>query len=402
MKNSTRYYFCGLALAALCSTAFAEELVTADGKKREVGVLRVTGEGVVVRAIEGEKLYRYDDLEAKSAYGFYRRSFDKDNAKGHVAVGKFCLKRRLYEEAKAELAEAKRLDPKLDNEINKIWAEANDEPGRPAPTEEQTKKIVARQLAIGPTVEAATAQTVTSYETDHFVIHTTFPPGDHKLLGDLCEKLYAGFDRIFQISAKNDRMWDGKCLMYLFKDREGFVAFSTSMHRFPGQMAGGYFRARGGMCEVVIPNLSGIDRFKETMVHEGAHAFLHFYRSVGRVPRWVQEGTAQYFEFEEFPKSSMLRMHNRTVTRAVKDGRILTLKALQDSDRPRVGTDTEGYAWCYTYISFLIHTDAKKYAEFVRAMKSGLEPENALQKAFDWDFDAFQTAWLKAVEHLRE
>jgi hypothetical protein len=397
MRRSLSILVVMLVLAAVAS---ADELVTTDGKKRDVTVLRVTDEGVVVKAAAGEKTYGFDEIEAKCAYGFMKRLVEEKEAKGHVRLGKFCLKRKLLDEAKAELLQAKKLDPALENEVNTIWAEANDEPVRPQLTPEQTRKIIEEQIARAKTVKEAVGEEVYTLQTDHFVIHTTFARREHEAIRKLSEKLYAGLDRLFLITKNNDRMWDGKCVLYFFKDRDGFVKFSTTVHHFPGQLAGGYFRARGGQCEVVIPKLGGGDRFKETMVHEGTHAFLHFYRAPGRVPRWVQEGTAQYFEFEEFPKSIMLRSHDLTIARAVKAGKVLGLKTLADSDRPTLGADAEAYAWCYSYVSFLIRTDPKKFADFVRGMKSGLECEEALRKSFEWDFDALQKNWVTAVSYL--
>ncbi len=396
LKKGTQYLFPALLLL-LAAGAWGEEVVTSDGKRVEAVVVRIVEAGVVVKEGAGEKTYGFDELKAPCAYEFYKRLFAKDDAKGHVKAAKFCIKRKLWAEAGAELVEARKLDPSLENEVNRIWAES----GAPAPPPPDAKKVVEAQLAMGPEVEKAAGEKVSTFETEHFVIHTTFPPADRRLLEDLSEKLYRGFDRIFQIDEHKDRMWDGKCLAFLFKDREGYVKFATVVDHFPGGSSGGYFRAAGRQCEIVIPNVGGLDRFKETMVHEGTHAFLHFYRVPGRVPRWVQEGTAQYYEFEEFPKSAILTTINGIVTNGVKSGKILGIAPLEESDRPKLGTDVEGYAWCYTYVSYLIHVDPKKYAEFIRGMKAGLEPQEALKKAFGWDYAQLQKEYLKAVAHLR-
>lgn len=388
-----------VVVLALASGARAESLVTVDGKSREVEVLRVAGEGVVVRAAEGEKLYRWRELEAKSAYGFYKRRFAAADAKGRLKVGRFCLRLNLFDEAKAELVEATRLDPSLKGEVDRIWAEG--QPERPALTPEETKAVLAEQRGRGKKIEEAVGEPVFLLETDHFIIYTTFPAKEHAGIKSLCEKLYRGLDRIFEITKNKDRMWDGKGVLYFFKDQAGFAKFASKVHGIPGQVGGGYFVPRLAQCEVVIPNVAGGDWFKETMVHEGTHAFLHFYRSTGRVPRWVQEGTAQYFEFEEFPEARVIPVHKRIITAAVKSGKILSIADLQESDRPKLGSDIEGYAWCYNYVSYLIHKDARKYADFIRGMKSGLDPEEALKKAYDFDFDGLQQSWLKATAHLK-
>jgi len=379
----------------------ADEIVTADGAKHYVTVLRVTGDGVVVKAAGGEKIYNFDELEAASAYQYMKRTVGEKDAEGHLRIGKYCLKRKLLAEAKTELLLAKGLDPKLENEVNTIWAEANAEHPRRDLTPEELERVLVEQRGRSERVREATGQEVRTLETDHFIVHSTFPKADDKTLKDLSERLYKGFDRIFRISQMNDRMWDGKCVMYYFKDRDGFVRFATEVHHFPAQLAGGYFRAQGGQCEVVIPNLHGLDRFKETMVHEGAHAFLHFYRDAGHVPAWVQEGVAQYFEFDEFPKSSTLRRHNRLIVDAVKSGKVLKLETLAASRRPSGGADTEAYAYCYSYVGYLVHKSEKDFADFVRGLKSGMGAEEALQKTYGWDFATLQKNWLNAVSSSR-
>ena len=389
-----------MLLLAAGGTARADVLTTVDGKKLDIAVVDVTGRGVVVRTNTGRKTWRFDDLEAKCAVRYMRRTVDLKSADGRITLGKYCLKRKLVTEGRAELLEAKRLDPKRDNEINQIWAEMRSPEKRPKPSAEQLKRIVDEQRSRSTRVEDAVGKTVHTLETNHFIIHTTFPKPDHKLLKKLCEKLYAGFDAIFDMTENDDRMWDGKCVMYFFASRAEFLKFARVVHGFPGQRAGGYFRARGSQCEVVIPNLGGRERFKETMVHEGAHAFLHFYRQPGRVPTWVHEGVAQHFQFKEFPKSSMLRAVKRTLSRDAKSGRCLKLKDLANSRRPAAG-DHEGYSYAYSYVSYMIHKKPRAFAGFIRGLKSGLGAEEALENAYGWDFEAMQKRWRKAVSRQR-
>ncbi|HUW57425.1 MAG TPA: DUF1570 domain-containing protein [Planctomycetota bacterium] len=390
---------CVLALAA--SGAPAEVLTTVDGLAHEVKVLRVTAaEGVVVRATTGEKTYPFDDLEAKCACEYLKRTVRPDDAEGHIRLGKYCLKRKRTEEAKTALLQAKKLDPKLSGEVDKIWAEANAERPRPELTPEQVEKVVAEQRTRGERVQDAVGVKTYTLETDHFIIHTTFIKADHKAIMRRCEQLYEHFDEVFRISKNSDRMWDGKCVFYCFKERSEFIAFSTTVHGFAGQLAGGYFRAQGGQCEVVIPNLHGAERFEETMVHEGAHAFLHFYRDPGHIPTWVHEGVAQYFQFEMSPESTMLRMMRRIVREGAKTGGILPLVTLANSRRPSGGGDHVGYAYAWGYIRYMIERDPRKFTAFIRGLKGGLDAEDALKQAYDWDFDEMQKRWNRAAGRL--
>ena len=75
-KGVRPLFFIGLvATLMLAGAASADELVTLDGKKLDVNVVRVTEAGVVVKEEEGERVYAFDDLKPKSAYEFYTRLF---------------------------------------------------------------------------------------------------------------------------------------------------------------------------------------------------------------------------------------------------------------------------------------------------------------------------------------
>ena len=389
-------------LAAVCFLFLAGGLAGADvlklvgGREVTVAVLRVTDEGVVTKALTGEKLYKWDDLDAKCAYEYMKRTIDDNDAQGHVKLAKYCLKRKLMTEAKAELEKAKKLKPDLANDVNKIWAESNGEKSRPPLTDEQTRKIVDEQKSMGKKVQDVLGVPVATLETDHFIIHTTFPRGDHGLFKNLCERLYKGFDRIFEISANNDRMWDGKCVVYFFKDRDEFVAFAAAFDNFQARTAGGYFRAEGGRCEVVIPKNAGLDEFMEVMVHEGSHAFLHYYREIGRVPTWVQEGVAQHIEFDEFPKSRRLSAAKSVIARDLRAGRCTRLRTVMEEDRPIAAADVTGYAYAWSYVDCMARTSGRKFAEFIRGLKAGDEPEEAMKKAYGWDVETMQKQWFKA------
>ena len=389
------------ALLAPARSAFADVLATVDGKHQTVTVLRIADAGVVVQAADGEKTWKFDDLEAACAYSYLRRTVGDKDAKGHLRLGKYCLKRRLYDDAQAELARAETLDPALENEVTRTWIEGRDEGPRPLLTPQEVVAVEVEQRARAAGVAKAVARQVFTLETPHFIIHTTFPVGDHALFKELCEDVYQGFDRIFEISKTRDRMWDGKCVAYFFQNRTEFKTFAATVHHFPAEVAGGYFRARGGQCEVVIPNIDGLDRFKETLVHEGAHAFLHFYRATGHVPTWVQEGVAQYFEFDRFPDSRTVKMLKKEVLTEARSFGAVPLKNLAAEDRPTGPADIRGYAYAYSYVDFLIRAAPRRFADFVRGMKSGLEPEEALKKAYGWDFDAFQKNWTLAVSDSR-
>jgi hypothetical protein len=386
-----------LMLGPLGAFVFAETVTTADGKTHDWTVVKVTEVGILIKILDEHRLITWEQLEAKSAYGLRKRIAKEKDAADQLALARFCLARRLWEEARQAANTAKELDAKLTEEADRLIAQANGERTRPDLTPDELDAVLTEQRGRAQHIQDLVAQPVAFLETDHFIIYTTFPKGDHKLFKKIVEKLYKGFDGIFEISKKQDRMWDGKAIVYLFKEREEFVVFSNAEHNYPGEMAGGYFRAEGGECEIVIPRDGDLEDFLEVLVHEGAHAFLHFYRDLGHVPRWVHEGVAQYFQFDEFPKGRHARAAIRLVKNDLRRRQPVSLVDLARDDRPQTGLDFEGYAYAHSYVYFMVRVSGKKFATFIRSLKSGKEPEEALKEAYGWDVEDTQKKWAKAM-----
>jgi hypothetical protein len=130
----------------------------------------------------------------------------------------------------------------------------------------------------------------------HFLV---FYLDDANFAGDvmgLAERYYSQINVDLGLShvVKRDHVsWlgDKRCRIYLYRNQEEFVKATNS----PEWSAG-----KASYTERIIWSFTGADRFKENILpHEMAHILFREFVGLNnhRVPRWLDEGVAQYVEF---------------------------------------------------------------------------------------------------------
>ncbi|MFP4056322.1 MAG: peptidase MA family metallohydrolase [Candidatus Brocadiia bacterium] len=233
----------------------------------------------------------------------------------------------------------------------------------------------------------------------HFVVEFSVSPSDGKEYAVLCEKGYKRLASIFHVSPRSD-VWRGKCRVYLFKTRDEFVQFAQNVHRSAtGMMSGGYTRITSRDPDIVL-FLHNNDHVKlqQTVVHEMTHVFLQLFDKSVRIPTWVHEGCAQFFEFMHYPKQSRLAASKRLAKRMVKDSTYYPFRDLFKLHFPP--TDAKGYAQSWSMLDFMITSKeggSKRTSRFILLLKHGRSQEEALRGAFGCSVDTFEEAWKEHV-----
>jgi hypothetical protein len=98
----------------LAQDAAKDVLVLKDGKLAVGTLTEVTDGGVTLRTAQGaSRSFSYDDLDPYSAYEARRTRVKADDAAGRVALGDFCVGRKIYRFAVNEYRAAAELKPEL-------------------------------------------------------------------------------------------------------------------------------------------------------------------------------------------------------------------------------------------------------------------------------------------------
>ena len=390
-----RICFLALMLCVLGGTsrscAAGHRIVLADGRVVQGEHVMVTPEGLVVKTRDQDTFYVWDDLEATVAYR-YRSQEVPQNAEGHLELAGFCIERGLVREAFAELDRAERAAPELAERIARLRKEYDASvrsgahvvvgPGMVPEPETDPAKILQEQRDRGEVTSKLLGVPVVTLESEHFIIHTTFERGDAAGLSAFAEKLYGRLRRALGAGSDEAFTWTGKVVLYAFARRDEFTEFAERAHRFPGRVAGAYFRAVSGQAELVVARNGGRKRFEQDLTHEATHLFLHFYRHPGRVPNWLHEGMAQSFEFEAFRSCQAHVNARKRIARDLAAHKLMKLDDLLGPDRPGSASDLAGYDTAWSFVEYLRKKRRSQLLNYLRELKDGADSGQAAKKAF--------------------
>ncbi len=235
--------------------------------------------------------------------------------------------------------------------------------------------------------------------TKRFLLEVSVPPEMGRKYADLCEKAYKKFCRIFHVEPA-ETVWKGKCIVYLFANRDQFVRFAALAHRSErGMRSGGYTRVRAAYPEIALfLHRNDHIRLQQTLVHEMTHVFVSLFRKPGSVPTWLHEGCAQFFEFQHYAGRSRLGYSRKLMKHLVAKNKHRPLAQLmKDKFQP---TDQVSYAQSWSLLDFLINAakgSSRRTSQFLLLVKQGQPPESALKAAFGWDMARLEALWKTHV-----
>ncbi len=211
-------------------------------------------------------------------------------------------------------------------------------------------------------------------QTTHFDVQSFLPPEDGKSYAALCERAYGRFCELLDVP-QGEAVWDGKCVVMLFRTREQFVAFAAGVAGPNAAVSGGFSRPTKLNPLIALP-MCGQERVRleQLLIHEMSHVFLQLFRKEVQLPIWLHEGCAQFFEFRHHTADSRLKQSQRIVKDIVANGRARPLRQFWVT--PFAATDREGYAQAWSLIHFLSQNPRTKgkIGKYVLKLKE-LAPE---------------------------
>ncbi len=388
-----------LLAGALCAGEIG--LAMRDGSVREVTPLRVAPGTLFVTENGKQRQIPLRDIKPVSIYMAARQLVDLDEAKNHLELGELCLRLGLKPQADRELAAAVRMDPSLKDEakavrentrrvaVGRIGADGEvvkyrkPTPAQVAAFRKASMEFFAKAKAIAPKMHRV--------ETEHFLIFSSWARSNDRKLAETVEKLYDELCRQFRIP-DSQNIWAGKCPIYVFWDQEKFKKFSTSVLKLPDAHYGGYHKQwSNGYCLIATGKVRTKTRFYHVLVHEATHAFIGRYLTNRSIPKWLNEGTAEYMSATLAPKSAAAKQHIAAAAQAVR-----TRRPPMHLFRT-VRLNARDYGLAQSLVRYLIHRDRKGYVKLVTLIKKGAGEAEALKQAFDLTHEELAKQWLEAV-----
>lgn len=237
-------------------------------------------------------------------------------------------------------------------------------------------------------------------DTRHFLLFTDWDPREYSFLEQNLEAAYSAVSRQFDIS-DDQNVFVGRLPVYMMANYDEFVKITRELKVpiTPSPNLRGYFstyygRRIKGVGEMVMwkPMASGSvtlnqaeQQWAHTLEHEFTHAFIARYLTNQPIPRWLNEGLAEFISAKDFPKGGTPREWAHFLA-----GNGADLSILFDDDRMPTG---ETYPVMMEMVELLVEKSRSNFLQYFDAIKNGTDPEQALKQFYGMSNADLLKAW---------
>jgi hypothetical protein len=233
----------------------------------------------------------------------------------------------------------------------------------------------------------------TVIETPHYLVVSDTDAAMMDLFGKWGEALYANLGTLFGVQDR-ERIWDAKCMLFVFRDRGKFNRFGLASGKQPRTNEEAYFSIeRYGkapqLVKICMPVGSKLfNELQRLLSHEGAHAFFELYHKPGGLPLWLHEGLAEYVT--TLNERSLRAPKIADATRFCRSG-----APLQPVFQAKMGGQFQWSEYCVsmTLVEFLMACGKPKFKKFVEDIKDGSDQEKALSTAYGFKLSELESRW---------
>lgn len=355
--------------------------------------------------VAGEVDYKWKQLTWPSEYHVRMALIDKNKGADWIAMADLAVKNKLLHQVKPCVTNAVKLDPSLklkgDAILRAAIARGTVVKFQKVTPEEHAKAIAeAREAA--DVIAKELKFSFTTIETAHFLVVTDWPQHEHQYLTDLCEEAYKLVSKEFDIPVQQN-VFVGKLPIFMLASQEGFARFAHGVDGFPKPVSpnlAGYFAKHddnSGHMAMYRPDRDPEENdpkgmFAFTLVHEFCHAFVARYRTNQHVPRWLNEGVAEYIAYKKYPRKIAYPFALHMA------GQRFTFTDLFDDNKMPGG---DMYPVMQTMVEALIKENPRGFIRMFNDIKDGVEPQVAMQKVYKATYADFEPAWRRYAKALK-
>jgi hypothetical protein len=397
---------------------FVQLTLREGGEKVSGGLVRYDEQTLVIKTGAGERELAWAKLTGGSEFAVRAQLIDRKSADEWLGLAELAMHNGLENQAKQAVAQAIRIDPKArlkgdavlrgqgaakpttkETSASAVPA-AVGEQGAAAdgaevvryqkPTPQQEAAAMERLRKASAEVQKKLGVHLKEFETPHFLVFTNWPDDQHGFLKENLEGAYAAVARRFGIPA-GENVFVGKLPVYMMDTPLDFYRFAVA-DGGPSNAAGYYRGWSDGSGHMVMskPDVKkwGVRQaeivWARVLTHEFTHAFVTRYRTNRRVPRWLNEGTAEVIAYGQFPDEGPYR---RALEMAERNFDFMTVF---DSDSP---VNFELYPVYHTLVEALAKDNQKGFIAMFNDVKDGMAPEEAVKKHFKVGYKEMREGW---------
>lgn len=261
-------------------------------------------------------------------------------------------------------------------------------------TSSQIKANYQKTMELAETAKKLLKTDLKLVKSKHFLIFSTRSDEENEAIKKTAEKMYKALCNQYGVSIR-ENVWAGKCPIYVFDKKEEYIGFTTKVDKTNHGKATGYCHySSKSFCYIVMGPCNTEAQFYEVLVHEASHGFLG--RSLAgkgvKIPKWVNEGLAEYMAAEIVPKSmaatKRVNAEKEVVNKGADGSKVFNAVSLASFD----------YGVSQSLVRFMIARSRKKFARFLKLIKEGESEKSTLKKAYGWTHEELYAAWLKEIK----
>ncbi|GAA4442169.1 hypothetical protein [Bremerella cremea] len=309
-----------------------------------------------------------DDNDAGEAM-----SADNDRSSGSSS-GPPRTRKQILEERAAKKAEELAAKNKEKNEKWLALAERNRVRPWPEFTKEECEATTKKEKEIAEELKAEVPN-LSLYETKYFLVFSNANPPDIASVATHLDTMHQLVSKMYQVDP--DKVYKGKLPVYIFANQQQFVYYEQKyMNNNDTEGVAGLCHSMGDRSVVTTYITTNPNNFAHTLVHESSHAETRFYRSGANVPRWFNEGLADYVSLQIVPQASATNSRRKEGIQVLQQtGTLGGLMRKSDIRRDEYGVSS-------LIIEFLVRTDGEKFVELMDLMKAGMGFEEAIVQSY--------------------
>jgi hypothetical protein len=222
---------------------------------------------------------------------------------------------------------------------------------------------------------------IEAIETEHYLLYSDLPASETKKWAGKLDTMYRTLLATLDIS-EGTRMFRGRCVVFIFADREDFIGFEAAAFGYNAKNAGGLFHPRGEDAFVVFYKGRRAEQdFQSVLIHETVHGFMYRYRSSKPLPTWANEGIADYVAGYLTERSAEPQRHwQNTRNFLMQGGDAVEILGLNYRDNSWPTDDS--YPVSHMMVRFMLKHRAPAFKAWLDDVKAGMGWERAMEARF--------------------
>lgn len=255
--------------------------------------------------------------------------------------------------------------------------------------------VLAAYKKFGDKVTEVLGRSIVLVESEHFLIWTDWSKRYQGRLVLWAEAMYTALCSQFGLDPSGN-IFLTKCPVFCFRSPQRFKKFAKYFDGYEAMDAIGYTRSieANGHVHVALlrrgSSLADFDRFAYTLVHEGAHAFMHRLHSTKLIPHWVNEGVAEMTAERVLGDRCPAGENAQLLARQYARFGWPVVDFLRDH-RP---IEVHEYPLACSLIMHMETAGADRLTGFIRALKGGHSVSDALSRQYDgWTLAQLVEDW---------